>query len=388
MSWLRSLRARLTALFLAISGAAILGAALLMNSIVDHAVWGPIDAELAEEAETLCTLVAAGHLEGMQSAVAAIATEGHHGPGKFVRILRPDGELIAEAGPVPMGIESAPVPRAKHAETINLRGSEMPMRVLSYPAHAGCGGVVGVDVRRHMATLARARLGIAASALILLLTLGGLAWLVTSRATAEMDRLAAEVATIEAGSLGRRLGRRRTLEVDRLASVLNRLLARLESAVTHLQRFTADAAHELRTPVAALRARLEVAIGGPAKADAYRDGLVDSLEQTERLGRLAEDLLTLSAVEAGVGAQRDEEVRLDLLAREVVEALEPIAQEQGRRLDCDAPAAVSVRGAPQLLKRVVLNLVDNAFRHTPAGAPVRVAVARHDDVAEVVVELP
>jgi signal transduction histidine kinase len=386
MSWPRSLRARLTALFLAISGAAIVGAALLMNSIVDHAVWGPLDAELVEEAETLCTLVAAGHLEGMQSAVAAIATESHHGPGKFVRILRPDGGLIAEAGPVPKALENAPAPRVPHAETITLRRSDTPMRVVRYPGTGGCGGVVGVDVRRYTAMLARARLGIAASALSLLLTLGALAWLVTSRATAEMDRLAAEVATIEAGSLDRRLVPRRTLEVDRLASVLNRLLARLESAVTHLQRFTADAAHELRTPVAALRARLEVAIGGPPRADAYRDGLVDSLEQAERLGRLAEDLLTLSAVEAGVGAQRDEEVRLDLLAREVVEALEPVAQEQGRTLDCDAPAAVSVRGAPQLLKRVFLNLVDNAFRHTPAGAPVRVVVSRHDGVAEVVVE--
>jgi signal transduction histidine kinase len=385
MSWLRSLRARLTVLFVAIAGVAVLGAALLMDSIVDQAVWGPLDAELAEEAETLCTLVAAGQLEGMHAAVAAIATENHHGPGKFVRVLGADGSLIAEAGAVPKAVETAPAPSAKRAETIIFRGA-MPMRVLDYPVHGGCGGVVGVGVRRHMALLGRARLGIAASAVVLLATLGAVAWLVTARATAEMDRLAAEVATIEAGSLDRRLVPRRTLEVDRLASMLNRLLARLESAVTHLQRFTADAAHELRTPVAALRARLEVAISGPAKLDVYRDGLVDSLEQAERLGRLAEDLLTLSTVEAGGGAQRDEDVRLDLLAREVVDALEPVAQEQGRTLACDAPLPVSVRGAPQLLKRVVLNLVDNAFRHTPVGAPVRVVVSRHDGVAEVVVE--
>jgi two-component system OmpR family sensor kinase len=79
-------------------------------------------------------------------------------------------------------------------------------------------------------------------------------------------------------------------------------------------------------------------------------------------------------------------VRLDLLAREVVDALEPVAQEQGRTLSCDAPVAVSVRGAPQLLKRLLLNLVDNAFRHTPADAPVRVAVSRRNGVASDVVE--
>jgi signal transduction histidine kinase len=167
--------------------------------------------------------------------------------------------------------------------------------------------------------------------------------------------------------------------------VLNRLLGRLEGAVTHLKRFTADAAHELRTPVAALRARLEVAIRGPASVDAYRDGLVDALEQAERLGRLAEDLLTLSTVEAGA-ARHEEDVRLDLIAREVVDALGPVAQEQGRTLDCIALDPVSVRGAPQLLKRVVLNLVDNAFRHTPADAPVLVGVSRHNGVAEIVVQ--
>lgn len=385
MSWLRSLRARLTVLFLAIAGAAVLGVSLWMNAVVDRAVWAPLDAELLEEAETLCTLVTAGHLTGMRTAVEAIAREIHHGPGKFVRVLGPGGTLIAEAGRVPRVVRRAGVRPRRDADTVTVRGG-VPMRVVWYPVNGVCGGVVGVDVRRHVSTLVRARLGIAMGALALLATLGVLAWIVTTRATAEMDRLAAEVATIEAGSLGRRLASRRTLEVDRLADVLNRLLARLEAAVTHLQRFTADSAHELRTPVAALRARLEVAIGGPPSADAYRDGLVDALEQAERLGRLAEDLLTLSAVEAGGGAHQDEAVRLDLLAREVVDALEPVAQEQGRTLDCEAPAPVTVKGTPQLLKRLLLNLVDNAFRHTPSGVPVRVAVSRQRGVAEVVVE--
>ena len=384
MSWLRSLRARLTALFLVIAGAAIIGAAVLMSSVVEHAVWGPLDAELTEEIETLCTLVAAGQLEGMQAATAAIATEIHHGPGKFMRVLGPGDTIIAQAGRVPEVLRGATAAIGRSAQTITVRGDAM--RVVRYPLRQGCGGVVGVDVRRHVGTLVRSRIAIAASALVLLLTLGALAWAVTARATTEIDRLAGEIATIEAGSLDRRLVPRRTLEVDRLASVLNRLLARLESAVTHLERFTTDAAHELRTPVAALRARLEVAISGPSDADAYRDGLVDALEQTERLARLAEDLLTLSAVEAKVGKAQAEDVRLDLLAREVVDALEPVAQEQGRTLSCDAPAAVSVRGAPQLLKRVLLNLVDNAFRHTPADAPVRVAVSRRNGVAAVVVE--
>ena len=383
MRWPRSLRARLTALFLIVSGVAIAYTALLMNTIVSRVVWAPLGAELAEEIETLCTLVTSGHMDGLQAAVVGIATEKQHGPGKFVRVLRPGGSLIAEAGNVPEVMRSRALPA--EPRTISLRHRTVPMRVLEWPAREDCGGVVGVDVRPQLMTLAKARIGITISALMLSLALGGIAWLVARRATAEMDRLADEVATIEAGGLDRRLMPRRTLEVDRLASVLNRVLGRLESAVTHLKRFTADAAHELRTPVAALRARLEVAISGPSSAEAYRDGLVDALEQAERLGRLAEDLLTLSSVEAGA-ARQEQDVRLDLIVREVVDALEPVAQEQGRTLDCVALDPVSVRGAPQLLKRVVLNLVDNAFRHTPADAPVLVGVGRHNGVAEIVVQ--
>src|SRR4030095_8565803 len=125
VSWLRSLRARLTALFLVIAGAAILGAAVLMSSVLEHAVWGPLDAELTEEIETLCTLVAAGQLEGMQAATAAIATEIHHGPGKFMRVMGPGDVVIAEAGRVPEFVRNAPVPDARSAQTVSVRNDAM-----------------------------------------------------------------------------------------------------------------------------------------------------------------------------------------------------------------------------------------------------------------------
>ena len=140
-------------------------------------------------------------------------------------MLRPGGSLIAEAGVVPDAVRSRSLPA--QPQTISLRHRNVPMRVLEWPARDGCGGVVGVDVRPQLMTLAKARIGITISALMLSLSLGGVAWLVAKRATAELDRLADEVATIEAGGLDRRLVPRRTLEVDRLASVLNRVIARL-----------------------------------------------------------------------------------------------------------------------------------------------------------------
>src|SRR2546422_11401938 len=128
-----------------------------------------------------------------------------------------------------------------------------------------------------------------ASAGLLLGTLACLAWAITTRATAEIDQLAAQLETLEAASLDRRLAPGRTSEVDRLVAVLNRLLSRLETAVEHLRRFTADAAHELRTPIAALRAHLEVALARGGSPDGYRNGLLDALEQRSEERRVGKE---------------------------------------------------------------------------------------------------
>jgi signal transduction histidine kinase len=380
--WFRSLRSRLTALFVGIAALAVTGAAVGMSELVDAAVWGTVDAELGEEAETVCSLLESGAVNDLRRAVAAIAREPRPGPGKFIQVARSDGRVLARTGGVPKAIVNAPTAWSLPA-TVRAPGRRRPYRVVWRSSGTGCHAVVGARVNQQVRTLRNARIAIAGSAAGLLVVLGLLAWVITGRATVELGRLAAEIETIEAGSLSRPLIPRRTLEVDRLAAVLNRLLERLDAAMGHLRRFTADAAHELRTPIAGLRARLEATLAGPASEGGYRDGLLDGLEQTERLGSLAEHLLMLSAVEAGVDGGAPQSVRLDALAREVTEALEPVAQEQGRRFECATPTPVTVRGKPLLLKRVLLNLVDNAFRHTPPTSAVRLAVRANGDDAVV-----
>jgi signal transduction histidine kinase len=263
-------------------------------------------------------------------------------------------------------------------------------RVAWAPGPTGGWIVLGVRAATEAALVRRATVAIAATATALVALLGTLAWAITSRATGDLTRLAAELETIEAGSLDRRLATRSTTEVNRVVQVLNRVLARLESAVTNLKRFTADAAHELRTPLAALRAHLEGSIARAMTAEDRRIGLVDALEQAERLQRLSEDLLTLSAVESDAANRphADQRVRLDVLVREVADALRPIAEEQGRPFASDASAPVTVYGVAPLLKRVVVNLIDNAFRHTPEEAPIRVTLRSRaaDAVAVLTVE--
>jgi two-component system, OmpR family, sensor kinase len=315
--------------------------------------------------------------------VRTIGEEEDIGPGKFVRVVGADRKVLAQFRTVPPLVAAR---RPKHLDGLRLLtvGTGHGLhRVAWAPGQAGGWVVLGVRAANPAALCRRAKtaIGIAALGLVTLLT--ALAWVVSSRATFDLNRLATELETIEAGSLDRRLAARPTTEVNRIVGVLNRMLGRLEGAVTHLKRFTADAAHELRTPVAALRAYLEASIGRATTLEEHRAGLVDALEQTERLQRLGEDLLTLSALESDTSslAHETELVRFDTLVREVAESLAPIAEEQRRPFSCSAPVSVTLRGVPSLLKRIVLNLVDNAFRHTPEGTAVEIDLTARDGVA-------
>jgi signal transduction histidine kinase len=378
----RSLRGRLTLVFSAVAALAVGGFAWALVVLVERAVWAPLDAGLTEEAMTLGAFVDLP-VPRLEAAVRAIGEEEDLGPGKFVRVVGANRRVLARFRTVPPFVTAQ---RPKELDGLRLltvgRGRGLH-RVAWAPGPNGGWVVVGVRAATQAALCRHAKtaIGITAAGLIVLLT--ALAWGVSSRATSDLHRLATELETIEAGSLDRRLAARPTTEVNRVVGVLNRMLGRLESAVSHLTRFTADAAHELRTPLAALRAYLEASIARATTLEEYRAGLVDALEQTERLQRLSDDLLTLSAVESGTSrlARQTELLPFDALVREVAEALAPIAEEQQRTFVCSAPTPVTLRGVPSLLKRVVLNLVDNAFRHTPEGTPVRIELSVRDGVA-------
>lgn len=381
---LRSLRGRLTLAFAATAFVAVGLSAVAIALMVEHALWAPIDAGLVEEASTLSTLLDIPR-ENLRETVHALGTEDDLGPGKFVRVASADGKTLARSRRVP-AVVAAHRPKPLERMTLMTIGRERQVyRVVWSPTPQGGWVVLGVRARSQVEVVdvARATIGGVAVALILSLTL--VAWTVTSRAVQEVARLADELETIEAGSLERRLSGHDTMEIDRLVSVLNRMLARLAVAVGQLQRFTADAAHELRTPIAALRAHIEVTLARATTPGALHDGLVDSLAQAERIGRLAEDLLTLSSVESrGAGAGLAlEPVRIDELVQEAAEFLKPIAEEQHRSFACDIEAAAVVSGVPGLLKRVILNLIGNAFQHTEPSAAVRIRVGIVDGMARI-----
>ena len=186
--------------------------------------------------------------------------------------------------------------------------------------------------------------------------------------------------------LGRSLVGRRPDALDRVRAddapaemvpmidALNALFQRIETLMESERRFTADAAHELRTPIAAIRAHAQVAMN-EADAERRRHALQGTLDGCDRATRLVEQLLTLSRLEADAMPE-DNAVDLHAVARSVLADIAPraIAKQQSLELE-DGPPCV-IRGDETLLAVLMRNLVDNAVRYSPLSAPIRVRVAR------------
>jgi two-component system sensor histidine kinase QseC len=163
-----------------------------------------------------------------------------------------------------------------------------------------------------------------------------------------------------------------------MVDALNRLFERITTMVVAERRFTADAAHELRTPIAAIRSQAQVALAETDAAERAH-ALRATLAGCDRAARLVDQLLTLSRLEAGAassGATAGAPVDLDSLAQRVVGDLAPHAIDRHQTLGLDAEPGCQVQGSDTLLAVLLRNLVDNALRYSPDGAEVRVAVAR------------
>jgi len=204
---------------------------------------------------------------------------------------------------------------------------------------------------------------------VLLIMLG--AYVGTRTALRPVERMRVQAAAISQQNLHERVPVPSTGDVvARLATTLNETLARLELAATQQRGFVADAAHELRSPIASLRAILEVANEHPGRAD-WAQVSATAVEETKRLQQLADDLLLVARLDAEPGTAHQPVDLAELVRRQLARRI-----DEGPELTFDAPESLLVSGDAAQLDRLVRNLVDNAVRH--ARTTVAVGIERRD----------
>lgn len=215
--------------------------------------------------------------------------------------------------------------------------------------------------------------------------LAGGYWL-SRRALAPVDRLTVAALEISAARLDRRVSVvNPDDELGRLAQAFNGMIERLERSFDEIRRFTADAAHELRTPLAVLRNEAEVTLRADRPPEQYRHVLENQLEEIGRLTRLAEELLFLCREDAGLERTVRQPVRIDRILEQLTGQLQTAAQARELTLALEENPVCVVSSDPDRLCRLFFNLLDNALKYTLPNGIVRIRGALRRDRIEVVV---
>jgi|SRR5579884_8742 two-component system heavy metal sensor histidine kinase CusS len=244
-----------------------------------------------------------------------------------------------------------------------------------------------LDRSRNRAVLRsyREQLALVLSAALLLAVLVGYG--IARRGLRPLAELRDRVSRIDARSLDQRLhSRDAPAEIAALVASFDAMLGRLDAAFRALSELSAELAHELRTPLHVLRQQAEVALGRARTPEEYGEVLSSSLEELDRLGRMADDMLFLARAEDPRASINRTPLDVDAELRDVVEYLDVVAAERGVRLVIAPHEELRLEADHTLLRRALVNLVMNAIRHTPAGGEVRLTAWRTPDAVVVAVE--
>ena len=212
-----------------------------------------------------------------------------------------------------------------------------------------------------------------------------LIWFGVGRGLAPLRRLATDIPNRDYNCLSPVSMRDVPQEVAPLVRELNALFSRLDNAYMRFSRFTSDAAHELRTPLAGIRAQATVALRSPDKAG-REHALRQVLKGSDRAAHLVEQMLLLARVDPNAIATSFKPIDLRQAASEVVDEMRSKATEQGLELQLEAPQSVSVPGDLELMKLLLGNLIGNAIAHTPSGGRIQVRLEQRQNRVDLSVE--
>ncbi|MBI3469202.1 MAG: hypothetical protein HY000_39870, partial [Planctomycetes bacterium] len=299
---------------------------------------------------------------------------GHRFHGLFVQLLDPQHRVLHSSIHTPDGLEIAPsaTQRPRVFTAAGYRLAELPVRKPGIPPRTIRVGVsmahIAADVGRLTQTMT-----LVGAVILLVAPLGGF-WL-SGRATKPLARIIRMAAGMHPAKLGERLPLRNTGdELDQLSSTINGLLDRIAAYLDRNREFIANAAHELRSRLAAIQSSVDVTLNQDRSADEYKEQLFDLADECRSLGKLVNQLLVLAESDVGglpVGADH---LLLDQIVQRSADMFQGVAEDRRIALRASCPERVVVVGDASRLRQVVNNLIDNALKFTPCGGEVLVTL--------------
>ena len=379
----RSVRFRLALWYAAATAFVLFAFAWFVYEVIEHRLGAEIDRQLHSDFDLVQAQVDLDAEGG-----ARWNAHGPHGDeasppiSAWFEVWSENGELLLRHWPVPEAINRwlpPPRPSMLKFSTVEFERGWL-VRVMEGPGRVeGRSVLVRVfrdqtEMRRALGEIVRvSTLGFPLA--VALAAIGG--YLIATRSLRPLDAMARQARRISSESLSKRLPNPNPNdELGRLATVFNETLARLEASFTELQRFTADASHELRSPLTALRAVGEVALRDGNDPAVLRETIGSMLEEAQRLTDLVDALLTLARMDATKAEVVREEVNTAVLLNEVRDQFEVLANEKRQTIAVTGEDDITVHADRTLLHLALVNLVHNAIQHGPADSQISITAVR------------
>lgn len=382
---IRSLRLRLTALYLALFAFLFVGFSIFLYGLLSRELVASLDGTLSAELNTLGSLFQ-DELEEMKGNVPVAAHEAvtnmrlHAG---LVAIYA-DGQSLASTTPLePHEFDAVLTgnsadflsalprlgPNGTHVAGQRLVANGRPILLLA---------AASLDSVAAALTVVRGAIFISLPLILVLAGLGG--HLLSTRGLAPLASMAAQAKMITGRNLETRLDIGTPAEeLQVLVVAFNELLSRLDQSFESMRRFVADASHELRTPLSIIRGEADVALSQERSTVQYQQSLAIVLDESRRLSRLVDDLLNLARADAGHVKLQVREFYLNDLLADCCRSVHGLAAVRNITIECRSGADLQFRGDEELLRRLVMNLLDNAIRYTPPGGKVDAALESDGD---------
>ncbi len=390
-SW--TIRARLTIWYTSVFGGALILFSLLTYLAFSYANNRSIDVGLEEEAEGIayCARISK---DSLKDYVACISNEKDElSSERYIAILDQNGNLQFRSGSLTNDHLSLSGNQLKEVlsgktcfKTINASNGRL-LRVVTIPTEDNHQIIqMGIAVNNNAAPKIF---------LLALVSLSCLAipggwfggWFMAKKALSPVDCMIKELQQIETDNLGKRL----TIypvkdEISALSGVINEMLTRLEDSFNQVRKFTTDASHELRTPIAIMKAGIEVALSRKRDIQGYQHVIVNTLEDLGRLSRIIESLFMLARADAGQYQIHTERMNLSAVITDVAEQLKLVAEPKNISVSLEKIENIFIQGDELLIRMLLLNLADNAMKYTSANGKIKASISKDNGCVRIVVE--
>ena len=397
MKFVKSIRVRLTLWYMIILGCTLVLFSALVYYQMSRSLYKSVDRKILTISEVVASSLAPHSPSVFSDIEKKLAKEvGRQPAAKFIQLMDRSGNIGSKS----LNLKNKRLPVSYEAlknaangivtyETKEVFGE--PLRIITYPVKQKGSEVRSIvqvatslaEVRDTLRRLILILASIVPLALIIA-SIGGI--FLANKALKPVDEINRITKEITSKNLGLRVPQPATHdELGQLVETINGMIERLEKSFKQIQQFTADASHELKTPLTILKGEAELALRKERKPEEYRQYLESSLEEVNRLSRLVQDLLILSKADMGRLTLQKEPLNLVALTDACCEQCKFLGEGKNIRLvfNHSQEAGVWVMGDPYRLKQLFYNLIENAIKYSNDGGTVEITTGSNGQYANV-----